>query len=267
VVIAISGTVTNRLCGKTYSATRTWTATDACGNRSQCSQRITVVDTTPPTITCPPDVTRECPPGPGMTNGLFCTYTQGGWGAPPNGGNPGSILANNFATVYPGGLVEVGRPGAGGFSMKFTSAAAIQAYLPAGGPPRALSADATNPTASGAGVFGGQVLALQLNVDFSDAGVTGGGLGDVVINDSSSPFFNQTVRQVLSAANRALGGGSLPAGVTISELNMEVDQLNMAFDNCRRNPGCGNTGSESRLTCDRRRWQPECIFQRKLVDR
>ena len=68
-----------------------------------------------------------------MTNGQFCTYTQGGWGAPPNGGNPGTILANNFATVYPSGFVEVGVPGAAGFSMKFTSAAAIQAYLPAGG--------------------------------------------------------------------------------------------------------------------------------------
>src|SRR6185436_9855856 len=76
--------------------------------------------------------------------------------------------------------------------------------------------------------------------NFSDAGVTsgsGGRLGDLILNDSSSPFFNRTVRQILAVANQALGGGGIsPAGVTISELNMIVDQLNMAFDNCRRSP-------------------------------
>lgn len=40
--------------------TRTWTATDECGNTATCDQIISIDDTLPPTITCPPDVTIEC---------------------------------------------------------------------------------------------------------------------------------------------------------------------------------------------------------------
>ncbi|MGB2808797.1 MAG: hypothetical protein WBC22_13720, partial [Sedimentisphaerales bacterium] len=48
-------------CGNAGTLARTWTATDESGNSSTCVQIITVVDTTPPAITCPPDVTLECP--------------------------------------------------------------------------------------------------------------------------------------------------------------------------------------------------------------
>src|SRR5262249_20217480 len=48
VTITILDTVTNTVghCGNTFDATRTWRATDACGNTADCSQTVTLVDTT-----------------------------------------------------------------------------------------------------------------------------------------------------------------------------------------------------------------------------
>jgi spore coat protein A len=57
--ISILSTVTNAACGGSFVATRTWRVTDACGSTNQCSQSITVADTTPPVITCAGDKTVE----------------------------------------------------------------------------------------------------------------------------------------------------------------------------------------------------------------
>ena len=53
--LTIAGT-----CAFSYSITRTWTAEDACGNTTTCSQIITIQDTSPPSITCPDNITIEC---------------------------------------------------------------------------------------------------------------------------------------------------------------------------------------------------------------
>ena len=72
--------------------------------------------------------------------GDYTTYTQGGWGAPPSCNNPGGLLANNFSRVYAGGSVSIG----GTYKLKFTSASAIQNFLPAGGNAGVLTGNATN---------------------------------------------------------------------------------------------------------------------------
>jgi hypothetical protein len=160
------------------------------------------------------------------TPGPTTTYTQGGWGSTPHGGNPGALLANNFSTVFGGAGVTIG---CCGLTLTFDSAHAIDVFLPQGRTPGVLTASAIDPTTSAAGVFAGQVLALQLAVSFSNAGVTGTGLAGLHLQ--SGPLAGQTVGQVLVEANIALGGGPLPAGISsISELNTIVDLINSSCD-------------------------------------
>ena len=174
------------------------------------------------------EVTGACEPTD-FEPGDFCSYTQGGWGSPPNGGNPGSILAANFDSIYTDLVVGTG------FAMTFESAPDVENYLPAGGTPGALAGNLTNPTSSSAGVFGSQVTSLRVNVDFNDAGIIDGILGSIsglLLQGTGGSLDGQTVAAILAAAEQALGGGALPAGYTLSSLNNLVDELNNAFDNC-----------------------------------
>ena len=59
-VLSIVSTTTNVTCGQTYVATRVWLVTDACGNKTTCTQIVTVVDFTPPTIICPTNKSVPC---------------------------------------------------------------------------------------------------------------------------------------------------------------------------------------------------------------
>jgi gliding motility-associated-like protein len=62
---------TESSCAGSYSITRTWTATDSCGNSSNASQTINVVDTTAPTIASLPEPTTiSCPNTPVFTQAI-----------------------------------------------------------------------------------------------------------------------------------------------------------------------------------------------------
>ncbi|HKQ49652.1 MAG TPA: SBBP repeat-containing protein [Phycisphaerae bacterium] len=58
--VASGEDVTPGDCAGNYILTRSWTATDACGNASFAEQHITVVDNTAPEVSPPADVTVEC---------------------------------------------------------------------------------------------------------------------------------------------------------------------------------------------------------------
>ena len=167
--------------------------------------------------------------------GPYFTVTPGGWGAPPKGHNPASILQSNFPTLFPTGIT-IGDP-VHGFSLTFTSFLAIHNFLPGTGIPGVLAKSDTDPTTTAAGVFAGQLLAAMLSVDFSNAGITRSGLGDLHI--ASGPMAGYTLNQVLAIANLVLGGNlaALPAGMTVSDLNDVLDKVNNNFDEGQVNKG------------------------------
>ena len=144
------------------------------------------------------------------------------------------LLRNNFATVYPNGVTIGGSP----YYLKFTSQSAIEVFLPAGGKPGVLNKSATNPTSSSANVFAGQVLALRLSVDFSNAGIITAGLSSLKIA-TGNPLAGSTVVQVLALANQVIAGNTsaLPAGLSVSSLNDLISRINQNYDNGTTNNG------------------------------
>jgi hypothetical protein len=142
---------------------------------------------------------------------------------------------NNDVFVYAptGGVLEVGFPGPAGLSMAFSNAPPVLFYLPAVGPAATLNADLLDPSSSASGVFGGEVVALKLNVDFSAAALIGGtsglSFGDLMLRGfSSQPSLNgMTVSGFLAVANTVLGGGAAP--FTPPELASIALELNTAF--------------------------------------
>lgn len=172
-------------------------------------------------------------PGCGWGEGQVFTNNQTDWGSSAH--PAGQLLVAHYNAVYVPtfGFFEVGIPGAAGFSIGFTEPIFILTYLPSTGTPRALNADTLNPTSTISGAFGGDVVALKLNIDFADAGITTGSLatrfGDLRICGLSSPtaINGMRIRDYLGVVNSALGGATPLA--PIPDLFLLAVQLNFAF--------------------------------------
>lgn len=160
------------------------------------------------TITVGPHTCAPGAPGCGWEDGDMVTYNQESWGT--LGTTAAILLVDRFFAVYANG-VEIGISGVGGNSAIFNTPEAVIDYQPTSGSPGPLDNDLQDPTSTSAGAFGGHVLALQLDVDFSDANHLSGSatlkFGDLrVCGLTTTPTFNnRTVRQALADLNGALG--------------------------------------------------------------
>jgi PEP-CTERM motif len=186
-------------------------------------------------IVLSPPLSRNALGYPFLGGDLF-TESQSVWGADPTTINAAGLLRDNYNTVYAAtsGVFELGIPGAAGFSILFTNADTLLTYLPAFGVPGPLTSDLLNPSSTSSGPFGGEVAALKINVDFSDAGLTLGTLGipfgDLILNnfDSTLSLLNGlSVREYLDVVNTWLGGGT--SLYSIAELAPLTSDLNRSF--------------------------------------
>lgn len=62
-VTHVGDVISAQTCANRYTITRTYRATDVCGNFAECTQIITVNDNTAPVITCPANITVTTPTG------------------------------------------------------------------------------------------------------------------------------------------------------------------------------------------------------------
>ena len=183
-----------------------------------------------------------------FTTDEFVTYTQADWG---NGGNPtaNTLLRDNFVNVYAAtaGTLTVGA----GISMYFDSASALIAYMPTSGNVATLDAAVSDPGTTSSGAFGGDVLGLVLDVDFSNYGALHGTsstpFGNLILvnfNPNSVDFDlnGMSVTQFLAISETALGGGSTD-GHTLDDIDTIVAELGSSFD-------AGNPGTVSEFATD-----------------
>lgn len=188
---------------------------------------------------------------------IFCSFTQGAWFQPPNGGNPANVyLDPNFSSVWPGGLF-VGTP----LHHEFTVPEAVEATAPGGTSAQLTASDmnycgtdpGVNPNGNGAchllsGNLGSQTTALKINVELGNAGAFAPypGIGGLVLGGlggADACFNGYTVEEFLAIAEAVLGGqdvstvvchGGGTFGGSLGDIvGLMGDGLNPSFDQCK----------------------------------
>ena len=163
----------------------------------------------------------------GWETGDVQTRTQVTWG-----GTRDWFDAYDQVYASASGIVEIGLPGTSGFSLRFSAPDRAARFLPQSGTAAALNADLVDPTSSSSGGFGGQALALRLNIDLSAAGFFGGASGVVfggltLCGMTDASLNGTSVTGVMGLANALLGGGT--NAYTIPAITDLVVRLNNAF--------------------------------------
>jgi hypothetical protein len=100
--IASTDSVASGACPQEDVTTRTWTATDSCGNSTSCEQVITLFDFAAPQIACPADVTVQCTDSRGaVSTGAECMADVIDKAATFHPVNTGMAAATDSCDPYP----------------------------------------------------------------------------------------------------------------------------------------------------------------------
>ena len=165
-------------------------------------------------------------PCDGCKMGIYRTQTPGGWGAKAAGNNPGAYRDANFESAFPKGLI-VGDLGK--YTIKLTSAKAIEKLLPTGGKPTVLTESYTDPDKI-KNVLVGHLVALTLSVGFDDYdkdfGKADGHLKGLIIADGYG-FDGMNIKDILKEANAVLGGTS--SSFSPSQMTEILTKINEYF--------------------------------------
>ena len=221
VAIEFTETRTDSGCPDVYTLTRTWTATDLCGNSTTAAQVITVVDTAAPTISCPANVTVGTDPGANSAG----TVTLGA----PSVDDKCQVasVVSNAPTAYPLGTTAVDwtvTDASGNFATCTQLVTVVDTETPA----------ITNPTGNTTGTTGDPVTinaTLGDNVGLSSAtlyyrpinavGYTG---LDFSAGSAVVPVANNAAGQILyyilardSAGNEGRAPGTGTYAITVSD--------------------------------------------------
>ena len=156
----------------------------------------------------------------------FTTVTPAGYSGKSEGNNwSRNYLVANFAAKFPTGLTIGGAK-----TIKFNSAAAIQAFLPSEGAAKALTGNLTNPTSKTFNnALASQTVALTLTLAFdADSNFSSSfiSLGSRVIR--TGVFAGKTVNELLALANTVLGGGA--SSYKPAQISEALDAINKSFD-------------------------------------
>lgn len=158
-------------------------------------------------------------------NGRFVTYTQGGWHGT---GKPGQYLVAHFDACRD--TFVLGDPC--GYTIKFSDAAAVQAFLPQGNTAASLTQNMINPGSVNINVLAGQVLANGLALMFDQCdpyfGNSYSSLGAQVYNVNNSPFKGWSIKAIYDTARKVLSG--CPSNYSPVQMNVVCTAINENYD-------------------------------------
>jgi hypothetical protein len=184
----------------------TFTATDRYGNRAQAQARVTVADTTPPALVCPPDLTVDAqgPSGVPVSDGAILAFLAGA--SASDAVDPAPVITNNApAAFFPLGETAVtftARDASGNSAQCQANVTVVDRVPPSILCPRDIVLEAQGP--NGVPASDGAIQTFLAGASASDVADP----APVITNDAPAAFFPLGETVVTLTARDASGNSA-----------------------------------------------------------